>query len=1064
MSWKFTLPLFVLMLLASLTLSAQTSCGDTFYDSGGPNGEYQNAESNTWTFCPDNPGDLVTLNFTLVDLETCCDDLLIYNGTGTGSLLNGDVETPMSFTSSAADGCLTVTWDSDGSVTADGWVASVSCAPAPPCPNPTLPIATMATTTGARLGWSQAGGLSSWDLEIVPVGTMATGTPTVTGVATNPYTWTGGESGTAYEFYVRGYCGTPGEFTNWVGPRAFATNPACGDTFYDSGGPNGEYQNSEVNTWTFCPDVLGEFVTLNFTAVAVESCCDVLRIYNGTGTAMLLNNDVEAPAPFTSTAPDGCLTVTWTSDGSVVRDGWVAGIACGPPPACPNPSALMINTVTSSGATLLWTENGTATAWDIEIVPLGTDATGTPTIVGVTTNPYTWTGGESGTTYNYYVRAQCGMDDETSNWVGPRSFTTVPGCGDSFFDPGGPNGTYANSIDETYTFCPDTPGEIVVIEFLTVDVEFCCDPIGVFNGVGTDDPLNLDVETPQGFVSTADNGCLTVTFRSDGSVALAGWEALISCTPCPPLFTENISTSNIGAVRADVLVETGVLNGTFTVEIGEEDFALGEGVVFNGAGNRLTLTGLQENTTYDYYVTYFCEDGTESTVLGPYTFTTIWKNNLGITGVLSPTDECGVAGSEPLRVAITNFGANPQTLFPLNFSVNGVLAGVSQPTDGFYTGIISRDSTRLFEFDTQYDFGNPGQYIIQVWTELMTDSELSNDTFTYILTNYAPPLFEDFESGVLPSYFSIPPFSANVAAPNAHTNPTFVLASNLFFAGDFFQLDFPVLSDIQATDTLFFDYRYVDWSAGTTATATSPGDILSVLVSLDCGETYEVVYAQTGDNHEPSLDFVTLAAPLGAYAGESIKLRILATYGGVGLDYWLDIDNINLPRCDGLGITAQIQDATEGQTNGRVTVTPASGIAPFSYAWNDGTTGNTRGDLAPGDYTVIVSDRFGCSDVLTVTVGTVTSTNELPEVFNTLTLAPNPTADAAMVRIDFNAPQDVQIDIVSMVGQHVWRSGLLTGVTRVQQPLDLSNLPAGLYLVNIRTADSMVSRKLMLTR
>ena len=60
--------------------------------------------------------------------------------------------------------------------------------------------------------------------------------------------------------------------------------------------------------------------------------------------------------------------------------------------ACRRPGNLSAS-ATSTGATLDWTENGTATSWDFEFQPLGTAQTGTPTVTGISSKPYTWTGG-----------------------------------------------------------------------------------------------------------------------------------------------------------------------------------------------------------------------------------------------------------------------------------------------------------------------------------------------------------------------------------------------------------------------------------------------------------------------------------------------------------------------------------------------------------------------------------------------------------------------------------------------------------------------------------------------
>tara|TARA_R110002050_G_scaffold293172_5_gene449311 strand:+ start:5763 stop:19085 length:13323 start_codon:yes stop_codon:yes gene_type:complete len=94
-------------------------------------------------------------------------------------------------------------------------------------------------------------------------------------------------------------------------------------------------------------------------------------------------------------------------------------------PNCVLPSALTASNIDQGNADLDWTENGTATLWDIELGLRGFAATGTPTAAAIT-KPYSLSGLQGGTGYEYYVRSNCGGTDGTSFWVGPFSFTTLP--------------------------------------------------------------------------------------------------------------------------------------------------------------------------------------------------------------------------------------------------------------------------------------------------------------------------------------------------------------------------------------------------------------------------------------------------------------------------------------------------------------------------------------------------------------------------------------------------------------------------------------------------------------
>jgi hypothetical protein len=115
-----------------MTNGSDTTCNGIFYDSGAGNGNYSDYENTTMTLYPSTPGTFLQVNFYSFQLETCCDDLTVYNGNSTASPLLGSFSTnPGSITSTALGGSLTFTFSSDGSVTYFGWEASISCVEPP---------------------------------------------------------------------------------------------------------------------------------------------------------------------------------------------------------------------------------------------------------------------------------------------------------------------------------------------------------------------------------------------------------------------------------------------------------------------------------------------------------------------------------------------------------------------------------------------------------------------------------------------------------------------------------------------------------------------------------------------------------------------------------------------------------------------------------------------------------------------------------------------------------------------------------------------------------------------
>ena len=429
-------------------------CGGSYVDVGGLTGSYANGTTatngGTTVICPVTPGDLVTVTFSSFATEASSDVMRVYNGTVSAANLLGTYSgtltgtaLPGPFTSTAATGCLTFVFTSDSTVTAAGWLASITCAPIPTCTRTTGLTTSAVTTTSVSLAWTQPANpngttATAWQYLAVPCGT-ATPTATTTGwqsAPTNPFVATGLISGTCYDFYVRASCSAT-DVSVWSLPRSASTLPGCGGFFTDPGGSTGNYANSITaanGTTTICPTIPGQLVTVTFTSFDTEATFDLLKVYDGNsvaGTLLGTFSGTTIPGPFTASTASGCLTFVFTSDASGPRAGWVANVTCAPPPSCTKPKNLTATQITQSTALLGWTQlanpdGSTASAWQVLVLPCGSPAPTAATTgwLNANSNPFYITGLTSATCYEYYVRAVCSPTD--SSFIGgPKSFNTL---------------------------------------------------------------------------------------------------------------------------------------------------------------------------------------------------------------------------------------------------------------------------------------------------------------------------------------------------------------------------------------------------------------------------------------------------------------------------------------------------------------------------------------------------------------------------------------------------------------------------------------------------------------
>jgi PKD repeat protein len=111
-----------------------------------------------------------------------------------------------------------------------------------------------------------------------------------------------------------------------------------------------------------------------------------------------------------------------TADAKIQAGSWKIVVHHAPPPTCLKPTALGVNFVMHNRAELNW-QTGGAANWQVEYGAAGF-ATGSGTLLAVSSTPFVLNGLSASTNYEFYVRDSCAAGD-VSLWEGPFAFSTL---------------------------------------------------------------------------------------------------------------------------------------------------------------------------------------------------------------------------------------------------------------------------------------------------------------------------------------------------------------------------------------------------------------------------------------------------------------------------------------------------------------------------------------------------------------------------------------------------------------------------------------------------------------
>ncbi len=147
--------------------------------------------------------------------------------------------------------------------------------------------------------------------------------------------------------------------------------------------------------------------------------------------------------------------------------------------------------------------------------------------------------------------------------------------------------------------------------------------------------------------------------------------------------------------------------------------------------------------------------------------------------------------------------------------------------------------------------------------------------------------------------------------------------------------------------------------------------------------------------------------------------------------------------------------------DGTASVTTTGGQAPYTYLWSNGDTTATIQQLAPGSYTVTVTDVNGCSETATVVVEGILSVEEQMGLQDFLVM-PNPGSGEFRAQLEFAREEEFMVAVYAANGQCLERASHRG--QRLNLVFDLAGQSEGLYFLSVRTARGSMTRSVLLVK
>lgn len=210
-----------------------------------------------------------------------------------------------------------------------------------------------------------------------------------------------------------------------------------------------------------------------------------------------------------------------------------------------------------------------------------------------------------------------------------------------------------------------------------------------------------------------------------------------------------------------------------------------------------------------------------------------------------------------------------------------------------------------------------------------------------------------------------------------------------------------------------------------------------------CGDTATIIYnfTEPKDQLPPGNYSVTIQYPNGAETSDTFEIVTIHE----------------------MVLESTTQDAISGLNDGFIMLSVSGGTSDYTFLWDDvnNSTGPSITDLAPGDYTVTVTDANECSVIETFTIGEISS-NFTVDKDQAINIYPNPVSSLLVIDYMDNTPKEKNVtQLYNCTGELVLQKELLASKHNY---LDVSNISAGLYIIYVinGSGDKIIVQKIVI--